>query len=157
MMDAVMNTSQNAYEDIKPKAPNIRSRVLELITNQNGRGISRTEIARALKLNEITVGSRITELLQAGKVRRKGETVLSTSGKPEHLYVLGNGIPLPSKEKAVEGISRARLIEVLKAIRKNDVNNIGQAFIFADQPEGRDFWIAIHEEVIGKEVKALGE
>lgn len=139
---AAVDTSVAAYNDIKPKAPGIRERVLDFITNAGTVGASRSQIVTALGLNEITVGSRITELLQAGKVARKGETTLSTSGKSEHLYVVGNGIPLPKAQKEVT-INQARFIEILKKLGVTS-GDVDYNLYFAEQPEGADFWFAVN-------------
>jgi len=136
---ATVDTSLAAYEDIKPKAPGIRERVLQFVTDQNGMGVSRTQIAAALDINEITAGSRLTELLQAGKIKRKGETVLSTSGKPEHLYVLGDGIPQVKAPKVGATMSKTRFIELLRAFGVT-ADDVSSAFTWIDQPEGIEFW-----------------
>ena len=146
---SAIDTSAAAYADIKPKAPSIRERVLQIITDQNGRGISRTEIAKALGINEITSGSRITELLQAGKIRRKGETVLSTSGKQEHLYVLGSGVPLAVKQNKLDS---NRMAEVLKAFGITADTLMGgqnPAIMWDQSPEGFDFWDRVHNTLQG--------
>lgn len=136
---ATVDTSIAAYEDIKPKAPGIRERVLQFVTDQNGMGVSRTQIAAALDINEITAGSRLTELLQAGKIKRKGETVLSTSGKPEHLYVLGDGIPQVKAPKVGATMTKTRFIELLNALGVTQ-DDVWSAFPWNVQPEGSAFW-----------------
>jgi hypothetical protein len=138
---ATVDTSIAAYEDIKPKAPGIRERVLQFVTDQNGMGVSRTQIAAALDINEITAGSRLTELLQAGKIKRKGETVLSTSGKPEHLYVLGDGVPQVKGPK-VAVMTKTRFVELLRVFGVTSTD-VFSALVWADQPEGVEFWVDV--------------
>lgn len=135
---ATVDTSINAYNDIKPKAPAIREQVLNYVKASIA-GVSRTQIAEALNLNEITVGSRLTELLQSGNVKRKGETTLSTSGKPEHLYVESDGVPLPKPVKTGATMSKARFVELLRMFGV-DSDAVRSSFIWMDQPEGNDFW-----------------
>lgn len=137
-----VDTSLAAYDDIKPKAPSIRERVLSVITDQNGMGVSRTQIALILGINEITAGSRITELLQAGKIKRKGETVLSTSGKAEHLYVLNpDGVPVDKGTKSVR-VPETRMAKVLRQLGVTS-GNVNGAFIWSGTPEGHNYWKSV--------------
>lgn len=151
-MNTAVDTSLAAYEDIKPKAPAIREQVLDYVTRFNGQGVSRTMIAEALDLNEITVGSRLTELLQAGKVRRKGETTASTSGKQEHLYVLGDGVAIEKPRGAKMSPDRfANMLHTLGV----DAYAIRTRFAWMDQPEGFNFWsdIAGRLETLERDAK----
>lgn len=141
-----VNTSAQAYADIKPKAPAIRDQVYDLIGRSSG--ISRTQIAQQLDLNEITVGSRITELLQSGKVHRKGQTVLSTSGKPEHLYVLGDGRPQIVK-KPNTTLNQARLTALLNILGVSQETLI-TSFDWTVTPEGRPFWNQVFNNLTEK-------
>lgn len=137
-------TSQLAHADIKPKAPSIRVQVLDIISRTEG--ISRTQIATQLNANEITVGSRITELLDAGLIRRKeGQFAQSTSGKKEHLYVRVDGI-VTLRPKLVRTVNRNRLVEILKhfGITPGRVNDMPDWYSL---PEGSEFWYAVYNDL----------
>lgn len=144
------HTSLAAYEDIKPKAPSLRDQVIDIVARNNVKGISRTQIAKELGINEITAGSRLTELLQAGKVARTGATTLSTSGKAEHLYVPGNGVPLPPKAKLVaekvDNINPQRMADLLRRFNVTDdaVINMGR---WSNEAEGVSFWIEVSKKL----------
>jgi hypothetical protein len=137
-----VDTSIAAFNDIKPKAPAIRDQVLAFITASIA-GVSRTQIAASLDLNEITVGSRITELLQAGKIKRKGETTLSTSGKSEHLYVVGDGVPLPKPVVVKETtVNQTRLVEILRKLGVS-ASDVDASLYYANEAEGAEFWFNV--------------
>lgn len=148
---AIIDTSVAAYEAVKPKVPSIRARVLQLVESQNGVGVSRTQIASILGINEITAGSRLTELLQSGKVKRKGETVRSTSGKQEHLYVLGDGVPA---DKPAKGAIPAKAVAAILGRFGITSREVVNEFSWAEQPEGPFFWSTVHAILLEAELNA---
>lgn len=77
--------SKAAAEAVAGKAPPIRQRVLDLLT-ERARPMTAEEIAEELALPEISVKPRISELVNAGTVRDTGTTTMGKWGKRISLW-----------------------------------------------------------------------
>lgn len=141
MTNTAIDTSLVAYDAAKATQITLEERIALVVATHTG-GISRTQIAAALDEYEITVGARITRMLAAGKLRRKGETVTSTNGKPEHLYVLGDGVPVKKTKASFTVDELAQAIDQITYI-----GSVSAAFPWNRTRQGFDFWQQVHRKV----------
>lgn len=72
------DTSRAAAEAIKPLAPGLRAKVLDVIERSNG--LTADEAAGRLGLSILSVRPRLTELSRLGQVRDSGERRRNRSG-----------------------------------------------------------------------------
>lgn len=135
-------TSQAALETVKPSIPSIKERILNVVRDQNGIGVTREDLIAQTGIHQNSLSGRITELKDAGKIAVKG-TRLNARGNHEDVYVLGDGVPL-IKAKTIT-ITEDRLVEILTQTRAD----VYGGFVWADQPEGGAFWEAISKRVHG--------
>jgi predicted ArsR family transcriptional regulator len=70
-------TSKRAAEAMKPRAPSIRARALELLKMTS---LTADEIAEALNVTVLACRPRVTELFRMGKIRDTGRTRRNSSG-----------------------------------------------------------------------------
>jgi len=70
-------TSREAAEAMKPRAPGIRARALELLKDAS---LTADEIAAKLNVTVLACRPRVTELLAQGKIYDTGRTRANSSG-----------------------------------------------------------------------------
>lgn len=141
MNNTAIDTSLVAYDAAKTNAATLEDRIASAVA-QNPYGISRTQLAKQLDEYEITVGARITRMLSSGKLVRKGETVTSTNGKPEHLYITGDGTEVKKTKASIT------VDELAVAIDKIDSwGSLGAAFVWSDTRQGYEFWAQVNDKV----------
>lgn len=138
-------TSQAALETVAPRIPSIKERILNVVRDQNGIGVTREDLIAQTGIHQNSLSGRITELKDAGKIAVKG-TRLNARGNHEDVYVLGNGVPIV-KAKTIT-FTEDRFVEILRSIYVTGTLNVGAAFIWADSPEGHEFWARIESRVV---------
>lgn len=137
-------TSQAALETVAPRIPSIKERILNVVRDQNGIGVTREDLIAQTGIHQNSISGRITELKDAGKIAVKG-TRLNARGNHEDVYVLGDGVPR-AKQKTIT-FTEDRLVEILRSIYVSGTGDLGVAFIWADSPEGHSFWKHIQSRV----------
>lgn len=147
-MNAVAQTSIDALEDANIKAPGYKQQILDTLGKpEYTHGLTRCELARLLNMHEITAGSRLTELRKTGQVKRTEETRLSSAGKAEYVYTLGNDMwSIPPKVKKPER-SVSQMVEFLTRLGVTSSDVMGEIAWF-DQPEGASYWEGVYVTLV---------
>ena len=138
-------TSLEALDTVTPRIPSIKERIMNVVRDQNGIGVTREDLIAQTGIHQNSISGRITELKDAGKIAVKG-TRVNARGNHEDVYVLGDGIHRV-KAKTVT-FTEERFVEILRSLRSDDVNGyLGRAFVWADSPEGYEFWRNLNDQV----------
>ena len=82
-----MSTSQAAAESIRPKAKQLRLKVLAFIRGTGEGGATDHEIQAGLGMNPSTQRPRRGELVKAGLVENSGRTRATPSGRQATVWV----------------------------------------------------------------------
>ncbi len=72
-MNTQVNTSQEAYEAIKPSLPSLQERVFTVIKDAGENGATNEDIGKALPdVEHYSTTQRPSELLKAGRIKQNG-------------------------------------------------------------------------------------
>jgi len=82
----MINTSQEAYNSIKPKLPSLRSRVETAVMNSGQEGITALELITSLGELDYSIRPRLTELKKMNRIKQNGVR-LNNRNKKEIVWI----------------------------------------------------------------------
>lgn len=136
-----MNTSQAAYETLRPVMPSIKARAENAIAHAGLYGLTREEVVTQLGLPDENVQPRLSDLIRDGKIMKNGQTRINSKGNQENVYVSGDG---RISETPDESVIRAQaLIEEATSIlfdyegNRFNANDIGDVWDLMDEAKDK--------------------
>lgn len=129
------DTSAEAFAKVKLKVKSIKENIIHAVLQDDVRGLTRSEIVKAVGGLDKSINRRVDELVKAGKLRGdKSHTRTNSRNNNEIVYHIGNGTPVASTPK----YSVDEYVRILKAAGVSSGHVM--AFVWDKTPEGADFW-----------------
>lgn len=96
------DTSKEAADKVKARAPRVRDHVMRIIRNSGRRGLTADEVATAIGRKELYIRPRVSELYAMGFITKAEERRVNEGGLTAAVWVAVKGRGSPPRRTAKE-------------------------------------------------------